>query len=387
VNLVDLLIILLLVAAVFKGIQAGLLELILSFSGLLLGFLIGSRIAQLIAVHFSNQLAKFAIIMVLTFGLAAVLWTAGLMLSHRLRPHTTRLKLSRADEIAGGILEVLFVLIIIWMVASGLSNVGSYGIGHNIRHSLIIKQLNKTLPAPPDVIAQLEKIVSPNGFPNVFLGFEPQHTTISPKNSVDNQAILADEKSVVKVQGIGCGALVYGSGFVAAKNLVITNAHVIAGISRPQVVDATKTYQATPVFFDPKLDIAILKVNNLTDPPLNLSSRILPDGDAAATLGFPLGAELAAEDAVIIDYTTAIGRDIYNKGIVKRDIYEVQTNVQQGDSGSPLLAPDGSVVGVMFAKSVAQDNLGYALLFNQVQPVLNRINQNSPAVTTGHCVP
>jgi S1-C subfamily serine protease len=172
---------------------------------------------------------------------------------------------------------------------------------------------------------------------------------------------------------------------VADKDLVVTNAHVVAGIARPQVVDQFGTYFATPVWFNPKLDVAILRVSGLPDPPLKISSKVLPDRDAVVIMGFPKGGQLTAEDAVVIDHVTAIGRDIYNQGIVSRNIYEVQADVEPGDSGGPLLAPDGTVAGVTFAKSVSQDNVGYSLLINQIQPIIAKAGQKYNRVSTNSC--
>lgn len=380
----DAVIIVLIVAAVIRGWHAGLIELALTFAGFLLGLLFGSWLISQIAPHLSNQLAKILIVPMTMLFFALGLTEAGRQLAHRLKPHAIRLKLGNVNNSAGSVLELIFTVIVIWLAASLLANVRSHSIGQSINQSYIIRRLDAALPAPPDVFAKLEKIISPGGFPDVFLGLEPQHTTISPTNHVDNKAVLADEASVVKIQGTGCGGIAFGSGFVAAPNLVVTNAHVVAGISRPQVVDSSGSYWATPVWFDPNLDIAILKVNNLADPPLKLNGQILPDRDAAATLGFPGGGSLVAEDAAIIDHVTAVGRNIYNRGTVERNIYEVQANVQEGDSGGPLLAPDGTVAGVIFAKSVSQGNVGYAILINQVQQLVSKAQNHGP-VGTGTC--
>ncbi|MBX4191148.1 MarP family serine protease [Candidatus Saccharibacteria bacterium] len=384
-NWVDILIILLLISAILRGLQAGWLQLFLSSIGFIGGLLGGSLAAKYLAEQFSSPTVKLMTIITLEFGLALLLFGLGEILAHKLKPHALRLRLGKLNEIGGGVLEVFFTLTVVWLVASALVNVHSYGIGHDVRRSFIIKKLNTALPRPPDIFAQLEKIISPNGFPNVFLGLEPQHTSVSPKNSVDNQAILAAEDSIVKVQGAGCGGLVFGTGFVTAPNLVVTNAHVVAGIKNPQVVDKFKTYQATAVWFDPNLDIAVLRVKNLPDQPLTLSEDILPDADAVAVLGFPHGGALVAENAAIIDHVRAVGRNIYNKGVTQRDIYEVQADIQQGDSGGPLLAPDGTVAGVIFAKSVSQNGIGYALLTNQVEPIIPQAAQKTNPVSTGSC--
>jgi S1-C subfamily serine protease len=384
-NWVDLLIVVFLVSAVLRGIGAGWLQLFLSSAGFILGLFIGSQLSRWLASYFLNPVTKLGVVLFVELGLAVLLFSLGEIAAHHLKFHAHRLRLGKLNEIGGGLLEVIIGLAIVWLLASALANVRSYDIGKSVRESYIIRQLDATLPRPPDFFAQLEKIISPNGFPNVFLGLEPQHTTVSPKNSVNNKAIIQDEPSVVKVQGAGCGGLVFGSGFVAAPGLVVTNAHVVAGISRPQIVDQFKTYPATPVWFDPNLDIAVLRVKNLADPPLKMSGAILPDADAAAVLGFPGGGELVADDAAIIDHVRAIGRNIYNKGEITRDIYEVQSSVEEGDSGGPLLAPDGTVAGVTFAKSVSQDNVGYALLANQVIPVVQQSQQRFSAVGTGSC--
>jgi S1-C subfamily serine protease len=385
VNWVDLIVLILLAFAVIRGIRAGWLQLFLSTAGFIIGLLIGSWIAKLVAEHLSGPLSKLIVILTIEFGLALSLFAAGQYAAHRLKIHADRLKLGKVNEIGGGVLEVLVTLVMIWLAASALINVRSYDIGRQVRESFAIRELNTHLPHPPDVFAKLEKIISPNGFPNVFLSLEPQHTQISPKNSVNNQAILADEDSVVKVQGAGCGGLVFGSGFIAAKNLVVTNAHVVAGIRQPQVVDKFKTYQAVPVWFDPNLDIAILKVKNLPETPLTLSNQVLDDASATAILGFPGGGDLTVNPGAIIDHVRAVGRNIYNKGIVQREIYEAQADVQEGNSGGPLVAPDGSVAGVVFARSVSQDHIGYALLISQVKPLISRAAQKTSAVGTGSC--
>jgi S1-C subfamily serine protease len=313
------------------------------------------------------------------------LGAAGELAGFKLKIYAKKWGLDKVNAYMGAALEIVMVLAIVWLGASALSSVRSYSIGLQIKRSWTISKLNSLLPAPPDVLARLEKIISPNGFPDVFLGLEPQHTTISPSNTVSNQAVIAAEKSLVKVQGTGCGGIVNGSGFVVDRGLVVTNAHVVAGISHLQVLDSAGIYQAITVWYDPNLDIAILRVDNLPDPPLALHAQVLPDSSASAVLGFPGGGPLIAQDAAIIDHITAVGRNIYNQGIVHRNIYEVQADVERGSSGGPLLAPDGSVAGVIFATSVSQDNVGYALLINQVQPLIEQSKYQTTAVGTGSC--
>lgn len=384
-DLVDVLIIMLLILAVIRGLQSGMLQLLLSSVGFIAGLFLGSWIAKHLAVHFSNPTSKLVIILVIEFGIAIALTTLGEVTGVKLSKHAIKLHLGKANEVLGAGLEIAFTLFAVWLIAAALVNIRSNGIGREIKHSAIIRGLNNILPTPPDLFAELEKIVSPNGFPNVFLGLEPQHTTISPSNSVNDQAVLRDEKSVVKIQGAGCGGIVSGSGFVVAKNIVVTNAHVVAGISHSEILDQYGPHPATAIWFDPNMDIAILRTSNLNEPALTLSNQTLPNNDAAAILGYPGGGPLVANNAAIIDHVPATGRNIYNQGITVRNIYEIQADVEPGDSGGPLLAPDGSVAGVVFSKSLSQNNVGYALLINQVKPLITKAEQQNAPVGTGSC--
>ncbi|MCL6106735.1 MAG: MarP family serine protease [Actinobacteria bacterium] len=386
-DLADLIIIILLLPALARGLRAGLMQLLLSSGGFLAGLLLGSQIAARLAPLASSPLAKLVIVLITEFGLASLFGAVGDRAGLRLSRAAEKFSLGGLNQALGAVVAAGFTLVVVWLAASALSGVHSYGIGGEVKKSLIIRNLNKILPTPPDIFAELEKIISPNGFPNVFLGLEPQHTTISPFNSVNNQAVLNDEASVVKVEGQGCGGLVFGSGFVAAKGFVVTNAHVVAGIDSPEVVDRLGTYRATPVWFDPDMDIAVLRVRGLGDPPLALTTGTLPDGDAAAVLGFPGGGPLVAAGGVIIDHVSAEGRNIYNQGLVTRNIYEAQADVEPGNSGGPLIAPDGAVAGVVFARSLSQNNVGYALMISEVRPLIRQAINNDTPVSTAGCAP
>jgi S1-C subfamily serine protease len=385
VDLLDLIIVVLLGLAVARGMRSGLAQLFLSSAGFVGGLLLGSWAARHVAIQGASPSTKLIVILGIELGAALILSLVGERAGMAISARAARLHLIRLNQVLGAGLEVVFMLLVVWLAASGFANTNSYKIGYEIRHSLVIRELDAWLPAPPNIFAQLEKVISPNGFPNVFVGLEPQHTTIAPNNSVNNQAIVNDEASVVKIQGDGCGGIIDGSGFVVDKGIVVTNAHVVAGVPAPEVVDGYRAYHAVPIWFDPNMDIAILRVNNLPDPPLTLSGQDLASHGAAAILGFPGGGPLTATQAVVIDQVIAKGQNIYNRGTVSRSIYELQAVVQPGNSGGPLLAPDGSVAGIVFAKSVSQDNVGYALLINPVKAAIHSAESRNQRVSTSSC--
>ena len=384
-NLLDWIIIVFLLSAIVRGIRTGLMQLLLSSSGFVFGLVLGAWIASRLALYPTSPPAKLLVVMIVEIGLAMLFATLGELAGLRLNMLARRLHLHGLDEALGAALAVAFALALVWLLASAMTNVGAYGIGREVRQSLIVRKLDAVMPTPPDVFARLEQLITPNGFPNVFLGLEPQHTTVSPLNNVNNQAVLDHERSVVKIQGDGCGGTIFGSGFVIQPGFVVTNAHVVAGIVNPEVVDRQGTYRATPVMFDPDMDVAVLRVRGLGDPPLSIAEQTLPDDDAVTVLGYPGGGPLVAGNGAIIDNVLAEGRNIYGQGLVARNIYEVQADVEPGNSGGPLVAPDGAVAGIVFARSVSQNGIGYALMMGKAAPLIQRAISDDAPVSTAGC--
>jgi len=383
--MVDVIVILLIIIALFRGMRYGFLRLLLSSVGFLLGLFAGFWLAKIASAHMFSQMGKLVVALGIELILALGLSTAGEVIAIRLSKKVKVWHLGEVNKWLGSVLEVVFILFAVWLVASGLMNVQSYNIGRSVRESLIIRNLDSLLPQPPDFIAQIEKFVSPNGFPNVFIGREPEHTTIATNPPVNDKIVQQAEKSVVKIEGRGCGGIVEGSGFVAGSGIVVTNAHVVAGVGHPKVIDASGTYAATPIWFDANTDVAILKVNGLRDPELPVSLKQLSDGDSAVVLGFPGGGPLTVVKAVIIDEVRAVGQNIYNSGRVSRDIYELQADIEPGNSGGPVIASDGSVAGVVFAKGVSQPNIGYALLTRDINNIISQAEAQQTAVGVGSC--
>jgi S1-C subfamily serine protease len=243
------------------------------------------------------------------------------------------------------------------------------------------------MPDAPTVIAGLGHLVNPNGFPQVFLGPEPRPPRdINLPSLGDLQpAVQKAQDSVVKIAGQGCGGIVEGTGFVAGKGLVVTNAHVVAGIQHPYLQDRNGNHRATIINFDPDLDIAILHTDNLTGKSLTLNPRTFESGTPAAVLGYPEGGPLTARPAAVLTMLLASGRNIYGRGDSVRQVYEVQTEVLPGNSGGPLLAEDGSVIGVIFAESTSYKHIGYALTSPQVLPNLTQASHSMREVSSGRC--
>jgi S1-C subfamily serine protease len=199
--------------------------------------------------------------------------------------------------------------------------------------------------------------------------------------SLANPAVL----STVKILGPACGNEQEGSGFVVGPGLVATNAHVVAGESTTEVVVAGTSYKATAVLFDPSFDLAVLRTKAPLGPALSIDPNLVTRGTQAAVLGYPEDGPLVIDPAGVTAEVTAIGRDIYNQGLVTRGVYALQADIRPGNSGGPLMGPGGQVIGVVFSRSTVLNTVGYALtspgVLSRVQAAQSRLG----AVSTGKC--
>ena len=384
-NFVDLFIIAVLLFSLVRGSQLGLLYVFFSIGATLLGLLIGSTVGQFVAHYATTELSRMLIIIGFAAAGGIILSEIGVRIARALTEKSADLKLDTANSIGGAILETVFILIVFWLVSPAVINIQSAGLGREVRESSIIGRLQSGLGQPPDIFSQIASTISPNGFPNVFALEEPVLKSPNAPTSLDPAVVEKARKSVVKIEGRGCGGIVDGSGWVVSGDLVVTNAHVISGIASPTIVEAGRTYAATPIYFNPDLDIAVLNAKGLNLPALPLHEPLLKDGSSGAIIGFPGGGKEIASASVVIDHVVAVGRNIYNRGRIQRQIYEIAADVQQGDSGGPLIDENGAVAGIIFAKSVSQANIGYAITMPQALPSIRAAESSRTAVSTGRC--
>jgi len=177
-----------------------------------------------------------------------------------------------------------------------------------------------------------------------------------------------------------------------APGLVVTNAHVVAGIASPDVIDSTGRHSTSVALFDPRLDIAVLRVPGLTDPVLPIHTDAVGRGTTGVVLGYPNGGPLTARKAGVAAVFEANGLDIYGSSQTTRQIYQLDAVVQPGNSGGPLVASgdpgiaNGTVIGVVFARSTSNTDVGYALAMPAVATDVAHAEATRKTVGTGSCV-
>jgi S1-C subfamily serine protease len=198
--------------------------------------------------------------------------------------------------------------------------------------------------------------------------------------------VVAAQASVVKVRGAnGCGSGVEGTGFFFAPGRLMTNAHVVAGVTRPEVEVGGSTVVASVVLYDPDLDIAVLSVPDAGVPQLAFDTEAAPR-DPVAVLGYPQDGPYDVQSGRIRSEQRLRSPDIYGDGTVIRQVYSLRALIRPGNSGGPIVTSGGEVAGLVFAASVSDQDTGYALTAGQLaESAAQGLTREAP-VDTGTCV-
>jgi len=395
VNWVDWALLVLVALSGVHGLRLGAATQVLSYGGFWLGLFLGALLAPALAGLAKSSATKAIIAVVVLFGMATVVGGLGRLAGVRFSRVLQRLRLGPVDALFGVAVAVAATLIATWLVASVLSESRYTSVARSVQQSRIVRALDRVLPPIPTVFSGVQRFLAQSGFPVVFAGLPPQVAApVSlPSDAAERSAVVRAEGSTVQIAGAGCGVIQEGSGFVAAPGLVVTNAHVVAGIPAPVVIDARGRHPATAAVFDPRLDLAVLRVPGLGDPPLPMNPAVVGRGTTGVVLGFPGGGPFTYGKAGVAAQFRAVGLDIYGNSETTREIYQLDALVQPGNSGGPLVASavpgvaDGTVIGVVFARSTTDSDVGYALAMPAVAADVARARTTTGSVGTGGCVP
>lgn len=384
-NLIDLVIFAATIIGVANGFSRGFWLSLTQYLGLLLGVVIGAATAQSLLNYLgiTNPVARpLGAVLVLIIGGSlgsSVGFAVGQPIRHRILRQQFH---TRTDSIAGAALSAVAVLAMCWFLGITFSRGPSPDLSYALQRSMVLHALDNVAPRPPSFLARVQGILAGVSFPPVFATLDPTLPGALPiPKSVDTPGIHAAAAVTVKVVSSGCGGLVTGSGFPVGKGLILTNAHVVSGTTDHRIVTADGTLlPAAVVYFDPEVDVAILRVPGYAGPVLDFAAG--GRGTEGAVIGYPGGGPEDVEPAVIDGSFTAEGRDIYNASLVQRQIFVLQSRVRPGNSGGPLVNSSGQVVGVVFATSASEPEQAYALTDDQVMADINRGRQSHSDVNT-----
>ncbi|SDK44909.1 MarP family serine protease [Streptomyces indicus] len=395
-NVLDILLVLAAVWFAIVGYRQGFVVGILSVLGFLGGGLVALYVLPVIWKQFTEEQAGTTAVVVwvvVVIVCASVGQAFTTHLGNKLRRYITWSPARALDATGGAVVNVAALLLVSWLIGSLLAGTTMPTVGKEVRNSKILNGIDRALPGQADTwFTNFRSVLAQNGFPQVFSPFanEPITEVRPPDPKLAGSRVAAEAKgSIVKVLGTAssCSKVFEGSGFVFADRRVMTNAHVVGGVDEPtvQIGGEGKKYDATVVLYDWKRDIAVLDVPDLDAKPLRFTERDAQTGDSAIVAGFPENGGYDVRSARIRARINASGPDIYHRGSVRRDVYSLYANVRQGNSGGPLLTPEGKVYGVIFAKSLDSADTGYALTVDEIREDISRGLKANQQVDSQEC--
>jgi S1-C subfamily serine protease len=390
VNVLDIIILIAAGLAGYAGYRFGFTGRALSWLGLVAGLAIGALFVDDIANELRDSTPQTRLVGSLAFLLLVTVIAqslgifAGVLLR---RSMPTRGILNTADRGFGAAAGVLSVLVSVWLLTPALASAPGWP-SRSARGSAIIRAVDDIAPAAPHSLEVLGRLVGDAPFPEVFDDLispgdvgPPPTQTLAP--AVRDRVFA----SVVKVEGRACDLIQQGSGWVVGPDVVVTNAHVVAGHESTTVLTSQgRALGARIVGFDAERDIAVLRVNGLRLEPLpRVDGQV---GSEGAVVGFPGGGPEQESPARIAEEIIARGTNIYRNASTTREVYELAATLAPGDSGGPLVDAQGRVVGMAFAVDPGHAQTAYALTHDEVSeglgPVLDEGAQSS--VNSGPCL-
>jgi S1-C subfamily serine protease len=358
------------------GFRRGFIVGVLSFAGFAIGAFLGTRLGPLLLPRGSSSPYAPA------FGLFGAL-LAGAILASGLEGVGMRLRRALIvpgfglfDGLLGAALGAALGLGIVWILAAVAAQAPNENqLRGDIQRSAILRELNVLLPPSGPILNALARL---DPLPHLA---GPSANVPLPQIAAA-PAIRLGARSVVRVLGTACGLAIEGSGWVAEADIVVTNAHVIAGEQDTTVEAGGRApgLPAQPIAFDARDDVAVLHVPGLGLPPLRLEGSP-PSGAPGAILGYPGNGAFHAAAGRIGRTQTVLTQDAYGRGPTSRLLTPLVGEVRPGNSGGPLVGTDGGVLTTVFAGTVGGGTPGgYGVANTSVASVLA---QAAPRVSTG----
>jgi S1-C subfamily serine protease len=381
VTVLDWIIVALTLATAAAGFFQGFVVGAATLAGFAGGLFVGARIGQALVASGSHSpyAPLFGLVGALIGGLlfGSVLEAVG----HGVRRKMTVVpSLGLVDGLAGAALSAAVALGVVWLAgAVALQSPQTRGLREDIQRSAILRALNSALPPSGSILNALARF---DPFPSI--SGPPVDLPVPRAAIARDPEVLAAARGVVKIQGTACGLGVEGSGWIARPDIVVTNAHVVAG-QRDTTVQLGGTgpqLAAHALVFDPGDDIAILRVDGLGGRVLPIASSPR-EGRSAAILGFPENGPFDIRAGRLGTTQTVTTQDAYGRGPVQRSITTLRGTVRPGNSGGPMVDARGRVVTTVFAAARSGPPGGYGVPNSVVERDLGRASGDS--VSTGQC--
>ncbi len=255
-NFLDLVVVAVAAGAGWIGYRMGFVRRATSWAGLGIGLAVGVLLVPDVADALKGSpprtrlLASLAFVIVVAAVAQAVGAAIGGSLSARLGRGAGALR--QGDRVAGGALGVVGVLVLMWLLIPALANSPGWT-ARAVRDSAVARIIDRVAPAPPSESETLGRLVGDQSFPEVFDTLSSPDAGTPPADGIPAEAAARVTKSTLLVEGQACDRIQEGTGFVGGPNLVVTNAHVVAGEHDTRVTTSDgRRLDANVVAFDPE---------------------------------------------------------------------------------------------------------------------------------------
>jgi S1-C subfamily serine protease len=380
INVLDLLIGIFIFVSVLRGARTGFLAGVFSLVGVVVGASVGSRIAHSLMPDGGNPIYGTGITLgsILAFSVLGevIARSMGGSIRNRLSSPTS----ATLDGLGGALLGLALSLVLVWAVGVfALQSLPLASLQPVAQDSKILQALKERMPSGllTRAVADLQPLPKIRG---------PEPEVAAPEGNIRNDPdVRAAGERTLRVTGTACGYGVEGSAWVAGRDLVVTNAHVVAGETATQVqIGGSGSYlPAEVVVFDERNDIAVLRVDKLGLDPLPVAAA--RPGEPAAVIGFPENGPLDIKPARTGTTQRVVSTNAYDNGPVERVVTSFRVYVRPGNSGGPAVDADGRVVSTIFASRTDSENSGYGVPSRIVQRHLRTAASRSTPVNTGGC--
>jgi S1-C subfamily serine protease len=371
-DLLDLLLVIAALLFAVSGYRQGFVVGVLSFVGFLGGGVLGARAAPGIAdAEVLADLPRPVVGLGIVFLAATIGQLLATLVGAAVRERLTWRPARTVDAFGGSLVSVVSLLLVAWLVGTAVASSPFPTLASQVRNSVVLQTVDGAVPAPVErFFGSFRRLIDDRGFPEVFGGLAPtQVTEVDPPDAALAQSavVQAVQPSVLKITGVAesCRRRIEGTGFVYAAERVMTNAHVVAGVTEPRVQVGEDELAARVVLFDAGRDVAVLAVAGLRAPALSFTGEA-EQGSGAIVVGYPQNGPFRPDAARVRGVQRARGPDIYQQQTVVREIYALRGQVRPGNSGGPLIDEQGRVLGVIFAAAADDPQTGYALTAAEV---------------------
>nr|WP_216645895.1 MarP family serine protease [Isoptericola halotolerans] len=386
--MLDLVLVVVLLLALGAGVRRGFFATLGGLVGLVVGGVAAFLVVPLVVDALPTAQWRGPTTVILAIVMPLLGASIGSSVGHGLRRQVDRTPLRPIDRLLGGVASLVVAAVALSFVGTAVKATGAPVVASAVASSSVLRTIEDLTPAPlTRTLAQARGVVLDDGLPRLDGLLAPGRTAVAPSVDLDDPALEASAQSVARVWGTAyaCGTGMTGSGFVAAADRVVTNAHVVAGVEQPLVeLPGRPAREGRVVYFDPEADLAVVAVDGLDAEPLTIAPS-LEVGDAAVVQGYPYGGPFTSTGGEVLDVGAVRIPASDGSGTAVRDIYALAAAVHAGNSGGPVLSTDGDVVGVVFGRSESDDDLAYGVTTAELMPVAAQAPELDSAVTPGRC--